>query len=125
MDEQLYAAEGNEHVQELDKVLEDLLDNPDTVWPVEIMQFRRMKVDWDRQAQAMLDDLYERLDTEYGDPEGQVDNEPDKKVELAAKSLIEEVKKSYKVWMCEPTGRKLIYAKEEAEKHWTTESEVK
>ncbi len=98
-------------------VIADLFDGTeieDYTFPVEVYVFEPLavKVRWD----GFLEDILERLDEEYADPEGNIYSQPTEKMEKAAKVFAEVIEKEYTSWQCEPTGEIIKYFKKDIPK---------
>lgn len=127
-----YGFEGDERLEtDPDEVVQRYMDSlaePDesferfTVrvnWPLVVLVFRRMDVGRhaDSIARNALDDALERLDEEYGDPDG-TPSEPTEKMKSAAMAFAKDLLAEYVVWACEPTGETVEYTAEQARKIW-------
>ena len=62
--------------------------------------------------EEILGDVLQRLDEEYGDPEGD-GTMPTNKMITAAKELVNVIKSEYTSFMCETNGDKTEYTKEQ------------
>jgi len=86
-------------------------------WPLEILVFKRMDVGGEAEAQRIASDALERtlerLDEEYGDPDGDTTDATDAMKEAAlvfGRAVVAE----YVPWQCEPTGEVIKVTREEA-----------
>lgn len=73
-------------------------------WPICVSVYRKMELPTaEKLANWALDYLLERLDEEYGDPDGSPQN-PTRDMQVAALALGNAVRVGYTSWACEPTG---------------------
>ena len=99
-------------------------DLPETI---EIYRYKRMKVNKNvkSDAQGLLEDIYERLDEEYGGPDNY--SEPTKQVMEIAESFLTRVYSLYVPWTCEVDGPPIkVNVKDWIKKnapHWLEEVE--
>ncbi len=86
-------------------------------FPIKIDVFKPMSIakDADMLAKNILEDILERLDEEYGDPDGN-GTEPTEDMKKASLALAKVILNDYQSWACEKTGEVIEYSKEEAEK---------
>ena len=90
---------------------DDLPDVDGVPEEVTVWRFTRVKADTRLLALNALDRLLERLDEDYGDPEGDY-TESDDAMKKAAAEFGEKVVAQYKVWMCERDGSEVVSVKE-------------
>jgi hypothetical protein len=128
-DDIMYGLEGAETLDtEIDEVLERLLDDMcdktgesfDAIanrieWPVIVHEYKRMDASHGvhRIAERALEDAMERLDEEYGDPEGE-STEPTDKMRSAAQAFAEAIIAEYVPWTCETNGKTHTITREQA-----------
>lgn len=79
-------------------------------FPVQIHIFRPTELTLN--GEDILTPILENLDEDYGYPDTDHIKASAKMLE-AAESLVEIIKKEYKVWICEPTGETIKYSKDE------------
>lgn len=101
-DEQLYHTTEREYI-------ESILDNEYENQPKEITvcAFKRMVPSVDEYTHIFIDDLLERLDEEYGSPEGDIDK-PTKGMIEAECIFIKAVIAEYHPWACEEVSRRVV-----------------
>lgn len=104
----LWGSEDQEryHCTSPDEAIEAILDDvpPGDPLPseVRIVAMKPMKVTADDiDASNILNDILERLDETYSDPDGD-NSEPTEGMKAAAQQLAQVVAKEYKPWACEP-----------------------
>ena len=124
-----YGGEGDERLScsTVDEYMESVLDiMPMEKWPetIRVSSFIRLTVD--RREVALLDDVLDRLDENYGDPEGYAADayQPTKEMRDAEKALQDLILKHYKPWMCEDVSSEEVNVKEwvtEHRPHWLEE----
>lgn len=87
--------------------IEGILDDLEKPFPeiIEIAGFARMVPS--EGYFCILDDVLERLDEEFGDPDGD-HFEPTPAMKEAEKAFVEVIRREYKPWMCEEVCRKTI-----------------
>lgn len=107
-DEQLSCTEIGERVQEFYENLEDNEPLPETI---ELIGFDPMKVNEERHANWLLDNLLESLDEEYGSPDGN-GTQPTETMKQTAKEFVEKVLSEYHVWGCERVCTKTVRIKD-------------
>lgn len=102
----LYGFEDSERLYEdPDELLEAALDDCDiasiskTATIHEYTRAEVAEVNLDR----LLEQVYERLDEEYGDPDGDFPDIPEQVV-CAARLLANAIRRTYKPWLCVQTG---------------------
>lgn len=98
-----------EHSDE-DEAIEAILDEmgyPHPDWPetITICGFARMEVDLP--SLNPLEDCLDRLDEEYGDPDGEP-AQPTEAMKEAERVFLETIRKEYTTWACEEVCRKEI-----------------
>lgn len=101
-----------------DEVVERLMQDEDySEFPIKVYVFRPMDIAKDENSLSkdILEDIIERLDEEYGDPDGDY-TEPTEDMKKASLELAKVILRDYKSWMCEETGEILEYSKEQAKK---------
>ena len=86
--------------------LEDLVEEKNLSGTVEIFTHKKVKINL--HTDFILESVYHSLSEDYGDPDGDI-VEPTGSVEELAKKLVEEIKKTFNVWACEPTGESFFY----------------
>jgi hypothetical protein len=89
--------------QDVDSFVESYLDEIEPrFWPdtIEVVKWERQKLDGG--CFQDLDDLYEMLDEEHGDPDASP-SVPSKNVQECWETFVRAVKDDYFVWVCEPT----------------------
>lgn len=124
----LYGLRGDEELEtDIEDVVERVIDDAcgpvgepfgsiaDRIaWPLRIGVYRRLELPpADKLAGWVLDDVWERLDAEYGGPDGGYST-PSERVKDAVKALAETVRKEYVPWACEPTGEVIEVTRDEA-----------
>jgi len=106
----LYGVDGHDHLS-LD-LYECMLGYLEQLNPAQIKEigtvtvyvYRRVTARCPTFAQDIVDDLLERLDVEYGNPDGGGGAKATKKMLKAAEALIKTVEDEYIPWVCERTG---------------------
>ena len=90
-------------------------------WPKRVSVFRRMdpKKHADKLAASVLEDLLERLDEEYSDPDGDY-TKPTERMKVVARVFVDAVLNDYQAWACEPTGEVVEITWEDAWRVWKT-----
>lgn len=106
----------------LDSDIEDTVrivmeDGDYTDFPIKIDVYKPMSIakDADTFAKNILEDILERLDEEYGDPDGD-GTEPTENMKEASLKLAQVIINEYQSWACVKTGEDIEYSKEEVEK---------
>ena len=70
---------------------------------IQVTSYRRMELpSRERIAELVLDGVIERLDEDYGDPEGLMETIDEAKLRPAALAFADVILKNYKPWTCEP-----------------------
>ncbi len=110
-EQEILDAEPGETIQRL----MDDVDCPD--FPIRVFVYKRMSIAKDEEtlAKDILDDIIERLDGDYGDPDGDY-TEATENMKKASIEFAKVILSDYKSWACEKTGEVLEYSKEEAAK---------
>lgn len=112
---------GHGEQERLDSDIEDtvrrVMEDGCTDFPIKINVFKPMSIAKDSEsfAKDILEDILERLDEEYADPDGS-NTEPTENMKKASLALAKVMLDEYTSWMCEKTGEVIEYSKEEAEK---------
>lgn len=113
----LYGLKDQERLDtEPDDVIQRVVDDGHTEWPVEVLEFRRMDIpsaEW--LGKTALENMLETLDEEHSDPEGN-GTEPTDAMITAALAFGEAIRKDYVSWACEPTGKTIWVNKPTEEK---------
>lgn len=99
-------------LSDIEDVVEEVLDwhYPDPLpETVKVTGYRYMKFDKEPglDPDNILTDILERLDEEYGDPNGD-GTEPTPRMKAAAKALSEAILSDYQPWACEPCGHAVV-----------------
>ena len=91
-------------------------------WPLKVTVYRRMDPTKhaDRMAAFVLEDLLERLDEDYSDPDGSY-TKPNDAMKGAADVFVSAVLGQYKAWACEPTNEVVEYTRDMVRKLWSEE----
>lgn len=84
----------------------DAIDPDEIPDEVEVHQFRQLKINDGVFSQA-LENLYEQLDEEYGNPGGPYENTPSPLANALYLAFADQVVKEYVVYSWEPTGNKI------------------
>lgn len=126
-DERMYGMEGWEHLEgDVEGVMERLAEEAcrragesdeeiaDRIeWPVRVKEFRRMTLPRAESiAEDVLNEVLERLDEEYGDPDGDYTSPTDSMRQMA-EAFARSVLCQYTPWCCEPTGNEILVTREE------------
>ena len=90
----------------LSSSLENLYIEKSLTGVVEVFVWKRAEISLC--IDSFLENIYHPLTEDYGDPDGDI-VEPVKSVEALAEKLIKEIKKTFNVWACEPTGESFFY----------------
>jgi len=103
------------------EVAEQILDRLVQIeWPIRVYAYRRMRVS-ETQARHIatraLDDVLERLDEEYGDPDGECPC-PTPAMIAAAELFVAAVVSEYVPHACEQTGEVIEITREQAEREF-------
>ena len=96
-------------------------DLPETI---ELCGYARREVKPEFFKDFFIEQAFERLDEEFGDPDGDFTSKPTQKMKDAEKIFIEAILAEYEPWMCECVSREDIDVKEWVEKnapHWLKE----
>ncbi len=117
-----YGIGGQERLSsEPENVVLELMENMDKdeypTFPIMVHVWEQMTPfkDLEKFSNSILEDIFENLDENYGDP----DNYGTEQTDTMKKASLEFTKvlaNEYHVWMCDPTGEILKYSKEEAMK---------
>lgn len=106
-----YGFEDSERLyQDPDELLEAVLEYCDDITSVSktavVYEYVRARPEPD--VDRILEDIYERLDEEYGDPEGDYTDigKLPEEVVCAARLLANAVRRNYRSWLCVRTGTK-------------------
>jgi len=100
-----------------EEVIERLMDDESySDFPIKVYVFKPMDIAKDAEtlSKDILDDILERLDENYSDPDGDC-TEPTEDMKKASIELAKVILKDYTPWMCESTGEIIEYSKDEAE----------
>ena len=94
----------------IEYILDDMTEIPKTI---PVSKFKRIDTskNVDGFSTYILDALIEKLDEEFGDPEGTETKETDG-MKISAKTFIENVLKEYVCWQCEEVEKIEINCKE-------------
>ena len=83
-------------------------------WPIRVVEYRRMELPKPEHLTCnSLKWLLDRLDEEYGDPDGDA-TEPTEVMRAAERAFHAVVLAEYVPWMCEPSGTVIEYTRERA-----------
>ena len=103
-----YGLEGQEILDHgVEEVLERHFDclSPDQMPETErVLLWRHRTIRIEQQADAILENLLERLDEEHGDPDLHQGNRATPRMTAAARAFLREVAAEYQLWICDPTG---------------------
>ena len=97
----------------------DGMDEPIAALPetIEVCGFARMEIHPNvLSADAILEDALERLDEEYADPHGEIE-EPTPAMKTAAEAFVAVIKAEYMVWNCEVVARETVNVREWIKEH--------
>jgi hypothetical protein len=84
----------------IEAALEDLETDPETLF---MTACKRQQIDIEGAAQQTVEDLIERLDEMFADPDADM-TQPTEGMERAAKTFVAAVAAEYEVWMCDEVG---------------------
>jgi hypothetical protein len=111
----LYGFPGDERLStSLEELIEDHFCEKiedDISWPLVVHEFKRMTPSLS--AENILDDVLDRLDEEYGDPDGN-STEPTEIMKKAADVFVAVILAGYLPYVCEETGNTVTVTKEMA-----------
>lgn len=86
-------------------------------WPIKILVYKPKDIGGEAKAELIAIDAIaealERLDEEYGDPEGD-DTIATVEMEAAALAFGRAIVAGYEPWLCDPTGEVIEYTRERA-----------
>ena len=90
-----------------DEAIEAILDAMDDPLPekITICGYARMEVDLS--SSDILTDFLERLDEDYGNPDGDL-SEPTEAMKEAEKAFLAVIQREYEPWMCEEVCREEV-----------------
>lgn len=86
-------------------------------FPIKVYEFESISIAKNEEtfARDILEDLLERLDNNYGDPDSN-GTKPTEDMKRASLELAKVMLKDYQSWTCEETGKVIEFSKEQAEK---------
>ena len=113
-----------------DEAIEEILDQASCpladYGEVVVVGYANVEPVW--KAASILEDFLDRLDEEYGDPDGDI-TEPTEAMKQAADAFVRAVLAEYQTWVCEPTGEQVrVDALKWAQEHrpdWLSAQESK
>lgn len=102
---------GLEHQETLDQGIEEVLERHFDHIPVDqmpetvrVLMWRHRPIRIVEQADAILENLLERLDEEHGSLDNLGTTQPTPRMTAAARAFLREVALEYHPWICDPTG---------------------
>jgi len=100
-----------------DVVIALMEDEDYSDFPIKVYTYNPREVAKDAEtfSRDILENILERLDEEYGDPDGDY-TEPTDSMKKASLELAKVIFKDYQSFMCEETGEVIEFSKEAAEK---------
>lgn len=104
-------------VLDIEEVVREQIENGCDKFPIKVYEFKPMAIAKDESSLArdILEDIIERLDENFGDPDD-FGTEATIKMKEASLEFAKVIMKEYKPWACERTGEVIEYTEEEARK---------
>lgn len=118
-----YGLDGQERLDScpedtIEQYLGGLADYSELEFPIKVLEYKQEKL-WaednlEKYSNGILEDILERLDEEYGDPDD-FGTTPSENMKKASLELAKVIIKDYHVWRCEPTGNFIEYTEKQIE----------